>query len=517
MSKGGATKFKKGMSGNPGGRPRVPDDIKLARQLTSFELDRILNKCAFLTLPQIEQLSSKGNTESPIFEMIVAKILHMAFKNGDAWRTEFILNRLLGRVRDQEPKDVTPKLMPGQIVKVTFEVFCTNAKYDPPYEKQLEMRAFGFEKEETRLLLGSRGYGKTQYVTIMGTAYQIYCDWVDYKNTGKTIDETNLIITKAKPRSKSIINEIGDALIANGVLLERRNANEIRVEGLIGQNHSAEAITIKTSMRGRHPKRITMDDPVTDEDTSPAMRKVVKDKYNEAMKLTKNILIIGQPAHAFDLYAELRGIVTKLEVPWGTIPELDHDLEAMKMAGVDQHSIQMSYHLKIPESGAMPFAAIKYIDKYPNGDSVAFIDPSDGGDYTALTILRSHFDGVAVQGHAWKRAWYHTLDEMIPILKQRGVRKLCFETNATGTQPLIQLRQLLKDAQIGVVGVHSDTNKHAVIMAAGSYSHLIHLSRESDPVYTKQVIQYEYKAEFDDSPDSLGRCLQWIGLIKGKK
>jgi hypothetical protein len=126
-------------------------------------------------------------------------------------------------------------------------------------------------------------------------------------------------------------------------------------------------------------------------------------------------------------------------------------------------------------------------------------------------------DGVAVQGHAWKKAWYHCLDELVPILRARKVTRLCFETNKFGQQPIAQLSQALHPFGIGVVGRHSDSDKHASIMSAGSYAHMIHLSKESDKVYTDQVVKYEYGAKFDDSPDSLARCLEWIGLLKGKR
>lgn len=415
------------------------------------------------------------------------------------------------------PPEVNPQSTQSYPQKKSFDDFCRDAKYPVPYPKQVEMKDFGLADTDPRLLLGARGYGKTDYVTVLGVAYQIYCDWFDFKYARGELSETNLIITKSKVRNTAIIDEIGMALKANGVELEKENSSCLRVKGLIGKDHSVEVLTIKSSFRGRHPKRILMDDPVTEEDTSEAMRTLVKKKYNEAYKLSKNIVIIGQPAHAFDLYAELRPQLKKLELPHGSIPELDADLNAMKLAGVDANSIMMSYHLKVPEEGSSVFANLKYIDKFPAGDSVAFIDPSDGGDYTALSIIKGYLDGVAVEGHAFKKAWYHCLDEILPILLARGVRKLCFETNKHGNQPIEQLQKLLAPHGIGVVGKFSDSNKHAAIVSTGSFSHLIHLSRESSKTYTDQVVKYEYNSKFDDSPDSLARGLEWIGLIRGKK
>lgn len=388
--------------------------------------------------------------------------------------------------------------------KKSFNEFCIAAGYPPPFDKQVEMMEFGIFGEGARLLLGARGYGKTDYITILGIAYAIY---VDPKITF-------LIITKSKDRNAAILQEIAHALTANGMMLEKQSGKCVRVHGLAGKDHSAEAITIKQSLRGRHPKKIIMDDPVTEDDDSVKTRARVEKTYNEALKLTGDICIIGQPVHKLDLYGKLRPLLNRLEVPHGTIPELDHDLEAQRLAGVSEESIQASYHLKILDTGSSPFERVKYLDKYPVGDSVAFIDPSfEGGDYTALSIVRSHFQGVAVVGFVFKRAWNHCLEDMVKRMKQFRVQKLCFETNALGDQPIIMLRQALGS---GVVGKKSNGNKHSRIMAAGAFAHLIHLSRESDKKYIEHVVQYEYGAEFDDAPDSLASCLEWIGLIRGK-
>lgn len=404
-------------------------------------------------------------------------------------------------------------------VKKTFDQFVEAARYPKPFPKQHEMKDFVLNDGSPRLLLGARGYGKSDYGTVMGVAYQIYCDWFDHTN-GKipTLTETNLIVSKTKTRNSAMVSEIGIALEANGVPLEKQNTSCIRVKGLIGKDHSVEALSIKSSFRGRHPKRLIMDDPVTEEDTSEAMRTTVKKKYDEAYKLCKNIVIIGQPAHQFDLYAELRNIIRKLEIPHGQIPELDADLTAMKAAGVDPHSIEMSYHLRIPKDGTSIFSNLKFCDVFPQGQStIAFIDPSEGGDYTAITVLRAYMDGFAVEGWAWKKAWYHCTDEFIEIVKKRKVEQLCFETNCTGRNPVYQLQQVLGPLGCGVVGKNSDSNKHAVIQAAGSFSHMIYLSKESDPTYTEQVVKYEKNAKFDDSPDSLARCLEWLGVLEGKR
>lgn len=391
---------------------------------------------------------------------------------------------------------------------VSFEEFCQKAGYPVPFPKQVEMMSFGMHHTDPRLLLGARGYGKTDYVVILGIAYDLYCN---------PLTSTNLIMTKSRERNAAMLSEIGEACKKNGMIFSIENSNSLRVQGLHGKDHSVSAVTVKTvSLRGRHPKRIIMDDPVTEDDTSDATRNLVEKKYSEIQKLSSNVLIIGQPAHKYDLYAKLRKLLLKLEVPHGTIPELDHDLEAQRLAGVDEASIQASYFLKIISEGATPFDNVKYVDKFPEGGtSVAFIDPShEGGDYTALSIVKAYMQGVAVEGYVWKKAWNHCLDDMLPHIRRLGVQRLAFETNALGDMPIDMLRQVFPG--LGIVGKRSTSNKHSTIMAAGSYAHLIHLSKQSAPTYLNHVVKYEYKAKFDDAPDSLARCLEWIGLIRGK-
>lgn len=503
-----STKFKKGVSGNPKGRPRLPDDIKNARQVNKLEHDRAVNHVAFLPMNELNALVK--DKEAPAFVVGAAKMMQKFAKYGDVFVYHALMDRMLGRVASSPIDDPGPDIpLIGTPVKKTFSEFCEAAGYPVPYPKQVEMYDFALvSNTEPRLFLGARGIGKTDYLTILGVAYKVYLLGVNY---------SCLILTKERKRSAAIIGEIATALTKNGVALETENSSCVRVEGRQGKDHSVEGLSIRSGLRGRHPDEIVMDDPVTEEDVSEATRKMVERKYNEAHKLTSNILIIGQPAHAHDLYARVRPLLKKLEMPHGTIPELDHDLEAQRMAGVDEKSIQASYHLKIMSDGNMPFEKVNYIDKFPPGSAVAWLDPSHkGNDFTALSIVRQHFQGVAVVGFARQRAWNHCLDDLVPLLKKFGVQKLCIETNGLGDQPVLMMRQLLKESGIGVVGKDTTLQKHAKIMAAGAYAHLIHLSKESDAAYTNQVVQYEYKATHDDGPDSLASCLEWIGLIRGK-
>lgn len=432
---------------------------------------------------------------------VKAAIYWLNNRNPDRWKNRLTVEPGSKFDEVSREKQVQPKK--------SFKDFCLEAGYPEPFEKQIEMMNFGINGTDPRMILGARGYGKTDYITILGVAYALYLD--------RSL--TVLIMSKSKERNAAMLKEIQMACEKNGMSFSKANTNCLRLEGHLGKDHSVSAVTIKSvSLRGRHPKLVIMDDPVTEDDTSEATRKVVEKKWNELNKLVKNILIIGQPAHKFDLYAKLRPLLNKMEVKHGEIPELDHDLIAQRLAGVSEESIQASYFLEIKSQDSTPFDRVKLIDSFPTSEtSVAWIDPSyTGGDYTALTIMKAYFDGVAVIGFVYKKAWNHCLEEMVPHFEKYNVRRIGFETNSLGDQPIVMLQGLLRGAGIEVVGRVSTLQKHSKIMNAGSFAHLIHLSKESDQIYTDQVLQYEYKAKHDDAPDSLASCLEWLGLIRGK-
>jgi hypothetical protein len=511
------TQFKKG---NPGGPGRPPDLLgRELRQLTQKEFSEIANLVIRGNYQEIQRIAL--DRTAPICKVMVAQAIMGAYKRREFSTFNQILDRIVGRTTT--PVEVSGGLGIGVAAsnsnkKKTFTEFCVAASYPAPFPKQIEMKDFGSEGEDARLLLGARGIGKTDYVTILGEAYEIYSDWFDNKDKPS---HSCLLITKSAERNSAILEEILKACVANGVPFEKETNVALRVKGLIGKDHSMSSVPIKTkSFRGRHPKKIIMDDPVTEDDVSEATRKQAQRVYNEVSKLCKNILIIGQPVHKQDLYGKLRPLLKKkMEVPHGCIPELDHDLEAQRAAGVSEESIQASYFLKVISENAAPLENVKFLPSFPKVETaVAFIDPSyEGGDYTALSIISQYFDGVAVRGRCWQRAWNNCASEIVKECVAHNVKRVCLETNNLGDFGVETLRQAFANTGIGVVGKKSITNKHARIMNAGPYAPLIHLAKDSDRVYIDQVILYEYGASHDDAPDSLATGLEWVGLIRGKK
>ena len=395
----------------------------------------------------------------------------------------------------------------------SYPEYCAGVGYPAPFQKQIEMYDFAFQyrNKTPRLILGARGYGKTDYITINGSGFELL------KNNQLKI----LLITKENERGKEIVAEIREGLSRQGVKFANRAKKKIRLKGCRGKEDNFTALTIRSrGLRGRHPDLIIMEDPITPEDTSETERRCVKKVYEELLKLSKNVVIIGQPVHAEDLYQELRNVIPTLEVWYGAIPELDADLAVERSAGVSEASIQASYFGVIIDDNSLPFRNIERVDYYAK-NNVMFIDPSHkGGDLTAIAIGGFIGDVLPVVGFAFKKAWYDCLEELDAILGQFNVGRICIETNGLGELPIMQLRSA---GLSGVMGKNHTGNKHSRIMNCASFVESLKLTQYSgasailksaNDLFIERVRKYEYNIKQDDPPDAMAGLCGMIGIIK---
>jgi hypothetical protein len=102
MAKGkktGGRDFKPGQSGNPKGGPGLPKDLREARKLGQLELERAVNRLIYLSRSELRAVIE--NPDTPMFDITIASIIAQAAQKGDQQRLEFVLNRIIGRVKDQ--------------------------------------------------------------------------------------------------------------------------------------------------------------------------------------------------------------------------------------------------------------------------------------------------------------------------------------------------------------------------------------------------------------------------------
>jgi len=97
--KTGGRNFEPGVTTNPKGRTPVPEYLKKARKMTKLKFEEILQKYIYCTSDELkEALLSK---ETTALELCVVKVLHESIRRGDQKRLEFILDRLIGKVKSE--------------------------------------------------------------------------------------------------------------------------------------------------------------------------------------------------------------------------------------------------------------------------------------------------------------------------------------------------------------------------------------------------------------------------------
>lgn len=109
-------KFKKGVSGNPKGRPKAPIEVRRARAMNKNELDLLLAKYRDVPVGELMPFNTfiQKNKDLPILHAIVLSTMVKA-ASGDSSARAFIADRMFGKVTDKV--EVTEKSMHMHLVK----------------------------------------------------------------------------------------------------------------------------------------------------------------------------------------------------------------------------------------------------------------------------------------------------------------------------------------------------------------------------------------------------------------
>lgn len=93
------SRFKPGQSGNPNGRPRIPDGLRDALALNKNILSRLINKYAQMTPAELKEVIKAGT--APSLEIIIASNLLKSATSGDGTGIGWMFDRSIGKVKDQ--------------------------------------------------------------------------------------------------------------------------------------------------------------------------------------------------------------------------------------------------------------------------------------------------------------------------------------------------------------------------------------------------------------------------------
>jgi uncharacterized protein DUF5681 len=91
-------RFKPGQSGNPGGRPKLPEDVREAKRLTQAALERTLNDFLFMDREALQARLKEPS--APMIEVIIGSIIAKAATGSDQMRLAFLLDRMIGKIKE---------------------------------------------------------------------------------------------------------------------------------------------------------------------------------------------------------------------------------------------------------------------------------------------------------------------------------------------------------------------------------------------------------------------------------
>lgn len=92
-------KWKKGQSGNPEGRPPDPPELKRLKNLTKRELVDLGNLVVKGDVDTLRKLASNGKSTALV--AMVAAVCERVIREGDMQKLDILLNRLIGRVKEE--------------------------------------------------------------------------------------------------------------------------------------------------------------------------------------------------------------------------------------------------------------------------------------------------------------------------------------------------------------------------------------------------------------------------------
>lgn len=89
-------RWKPGQSGNPSGKPKIPEALRGIASLTQLETTKLISKYARMTREELEKAVREKNAS--VLELYIIAVFSKGIENGDPVRLSFLLDRAIGKV-----------------------------------------------------------------------------------------------------------------------------------------------------------------------------------------------------------------------------------------------------------------------------------------------------------------------------------------------------------------------------------------------------------------------------------
>ncbi len=87
----------KGVSGNPGGKIKIPEELRNIKSLTQGEVTKLISKYARMLAEELE-IAKQGKIA--VLDLALISILEKTIDTGDYQRLAFLLERCCGKIPD---------------------------------------------------------------------------------------------------------------------------------------------------------------------------------------------------------------------------------------------------------------------------------------------------------------------------------------------------------------------------------------------------------------------------------
>lgn len=378
------------------------------------------------------------------------------------------------------------------------------------HNEWLQDMIFG-EDDET--LLAHRGSYKTTCLSVAFALIMITFPNDDIIFTRKTDDDVKEIIKQtAKILKTPLIQHIVYKIYGVELKLIEENAFSVTTNLMTTSRGSSQLLGagIKTSLTGKHAKRVFTDDIVNVKDRiSKAERDLIKLQYQELQNIKNRdgrIFNTGTKWHKQDAIEELMPNV-KIYDCYSTGLMNRNKIEEIRQS-MTPSLFAANYELKHIADAEALFTNPTFInDSKLLENGIGHIDASYGGeDGTAFTIAKKQKDGkIVMLGKRWNKHINLCLGEIKAMYDYYKVGTIYCERNAD--------KGYLKDELLssGFIAddYHESTNKFIKI-STYLKKQWVNISwlEETDPDYINEILDYTENAEHDDAPDSAASILR---------